>query len=169
MACVQAADVNRRRFGDHIPLHVDRKRTIVDALHIDARNAAEPLRRHVNLCHKGSEGLRPQPCACVGDVRISAIVIKNIPHLIGHDGPADPLCIENHAHRHYKLWIAIFDVEQRFAISRQECAQIYQRLDAVRHFLASNRDGDSTQGVTDQYDLSRKIRHFLDNSVDHRV
>jgi hypothetical protein len=85
MARVQASDVNWRRLCDHIPLHVDRERTIVDALHIDARNSAEPLRRQVYLRHERCESLRSQPCACVGDVCIGAIVIKNLPHLIGHD------------------------------------------------------------------------------------
>ena len=132
MARVQASDVNRRRLCDHIPLHVDRERTIVGAFHIDARNSAEPLRRQIHLRHECRERLWPQPCACVGNVRIGAIVIKDLPHLFGHDGPADPLRIENHAHGHDGLRIAIFDVEQRFAVSRQECAQIYQRLDAVR-------------------------------------
>ena len=45
MARVQASDVNRRRLGDHIPLHADRERAIVGAFHINSRNAAEVLRR----------------------------------------------------------------------------------------------------------------------------
>ena len=169
MTRVQASDVNRRRLGDHIPLHADRERAIVGAFHIDSRNAAEVLRRQMNLRHECRKGLWPQARACVGNVRIGAIVIKNFPDLIGHNRSADPFRIENHADRHDWLRIAIFDVEQRFAVSRQESAQIYQRLNAVRRFLASDRNGNSTQGVATLYDLPRKIRHLRYNSVDHGV
>ena len=59
MAGMQATDINRRGFGNHIALHVDRKRAIVRALHIDSRNAAEPFRRQMNLRHERGKRLWP--------------------------------------------------------------------------------------------------------------
>ena len=131
MTCGQASDVDRRRLGNHIPLHTDRERAIVGAFHVNPRNAAEALRRHMNLCHECRESLWPQPGARIGDVCIGAIVIENLTNLIGHDRPADPVCIESHADRYNGFRIAMFDVEQRFTVLREEGAQINQRLDVV--------------------------------------
>ena len=55
MTRVYTADVDWWRLGYHVPLHVDGERAIISTLHIDSRNAAEPLRGQMNLRHEGGD------------------------------------------------------------------------------------------------------------------
>jgi hypothetical protein len=45
---MQRAHIDRRGFGNHVTLHLNRERVIVGAFHIDTRDAAEPLLRQMN-------------------------------------------------------------------------------------------------------------------------
>src|SRR5262249_53956956 len=122
MTRVYTAAVDWGRLGYHVPLHVDGERAIIGTLHIDWRNAAEPLRGQMNLRHEGGDCDCSKARACVGNVLITAIVIKNLPYLVGPDCPADPFRIEDCVDKHDGLRIAMFNVLQRFAVSRQESA-----------------------------------------------
>ena len=84
-------------------------------------------------------------------------MIENVPDFIGHDRPTYALGVEYHANRDDGLWIAIFYIEQSLAVSWQECAQINESLDAVRHLFAGDRDGNASERVANQNYLAGQI------------